>query len=69
MPLKSLELYREGIEKRTTLSLRDASPGGPAKYDWSISQDYGKNEIKLTHEQMAQLCALVSDWIRNGFVG
>lgn len=65
LPIKKIELYHEGIERPTTLSLRDASPGGPAKFDWSISQDYGKNEVKLTHEQMGQLCALVRDWIIN----
>lgn len=64
MPIKRVVLYREGVEKHTTLSLRDASPGGPAKYDWSISQNDG-NEIKLTNKQITQIMALVTEWSSN----
>lgn len=65
MPLRTRKLSRMGPEKATTLNMRDASPGGPAKYEWSISQDYGKHEVKLTQGQMLELLIFARSWMRD----
>lgn len=64
MPLRARNLTRTGDERRTTISQRDASPGGPAKFEWSIKQDL-KQEVKLTQGQMLELIIFVRSWMRD----
>lgn len=53
-----------GEERHTTISQRDASPGGPAKFEWSIKQDL-KQEVKLTQGQMLEIIIFARSWMRD----
>jgi hypothetical protein len=64
MPLRTRKLTRTGDERQTTISQRDASSGGPAKFEWSIHQPH-KHEIKLTQGQMLELILFVRSWMRD----
>lgn len=64
MPIRSRKLGGQGIDKATRLERRDAGPGGPAKFEWLVTQDFGKNEVKLTQGQMMELILFARSWMR-----
>lgn len=47
---------------KTTITHRDMNSKSGVKFEWMISQNYGKNRVKLTNEQMKELIDLVERW-------
>lgn len=65
MPISSVWLQEDPKAKPTRLERRDASSGGPAKFEWLITQNYGKNEVKLTGNQIREIAAIVNSQVDN----
>lgn len=64
MPL-SVDRLSDPKGKPTRLERRNASSGGPAKYEWLITQNYGKDEVKLTGAQMQEIASIVNSNLDN----
>lgn len=49
-------------ERNTRLVHRDLNAKAGVKFEWMITQDYGKNEVKLTEAQMSEIVAWYQTW-------
>lgn len=57
------ELQCDGKSERSTRFVhRDLDSKAGVKFEWLITQDYGKNEVKLTDEQLAEIVAWYRAW-------
>lgn len=55
-------LRRYDKERSTVLTHRDLDAKAGVKFEWLISQDYGKNEVKLSDRQMREIFDYVRLW-------